>query len=88
VSVSGKLCLFGTVECREFMQMMIEEIDDVEFEGSVGVDDPLTIGLLEGLDDLEAEMFDPVALLSPEAREIFEEARLEARRLTTIRYVV
>jgi len=68
--------------------MLLEEIDDLEIGGKTGGSVVPTVGLLERLDDLEAGTPDPVALLSPEAREIFEEARLEARRLTTIRYVV
>jgi hypothetical protein len=70
--------------------MMLEELDDIEFGGRTGgsIVPATAVGLLEGLDDVEAGMFDPVAALPPEAREIFEEARLEARRITTIRYIV
>ena|GEM_PF-5791485 len=70
-------------------ELVLVGLEDVELGGGVdGGVVPAVVGLLEGLDDLEGEVVDPVEALSPEARMVFEEARLEARRLTTIRYVV
>jgi hypothetical protein len=66
--------------------MMLEKLDDIEFGGRAGGNIAPTVvaGLLVRPDDLEGEIVDPVEALPPEARMVFE----EARRLTTIRYVV